>query len=70
VNLVFFTIAMTGASGGQLRGLVEVLIDVPSEEAPRIQELCASSRLLRIRSWNLRIVPRGLEFELLAGRGY
>ncbi len=37
-ELGLFTIAMTGASGGQLRGLVDVLIDVPSEETPRIQE--------------------------------
>lgn len=37
-KLGIFTIAMTGASGGQLRGLVDVLIDVPSEETPRIQE--------------------------------
>lgn len=33
-----FTIALTGASGGRLRGLVDVLIAVPSEETPRIQE--------------------------------
>lgn len=33
-----FTIGLTGASGGQLRGLVDVLIAVPSEETPRIQE--------------------------------
>lgn len=33
-----FTIALTGASGGQLRGLVDVLIAAPSEETPRIQE--------------------------------
>jgi D-sedoheptulose 7-phosphate isomerase len=32
------TIALTGASGGLLRGLVDVLIAVPSEETPRIQE--------------------------------
>jgi len=32
------TIALTGASGGRLRGLVDVLIAVPSEETPRIQE--------------------------------
>lgn len=37
-NLGLFTIALTGASGGLLRGLVDVLIDVPSEETPRIQE--------------------------------
>jgi D-sedoheptulose 7-phosphate isomerase len=33
-----FTIGLTGASGGQLRGLVDVLIAAPSEETPRIQE--------------------------------
>jgi D-sedoheptulose 7-phosphate isomerase len=37
-ELGLFTIAMTGASGGQMRGLVDVLINVPSEETPRIQE--------------------------------
>lgn len=37
-ELGLFTIALTGASGGKLRGLVDVLIDVPSEETPRIQE--------------------------------
>ena len=33
-----FTIALTGSSGGRLRELVDVLIAVPSEETPRIQE--------------------------------
>jgi D-sedoheptulose 7-phosphate isomerase len=33
-----FTIALTGASGGHLRGLADALIAVPSEETPRIQE--------------------------------
>jgi D-sedoheptulose 7-phosphate isomerase len=33
-----FTIGLTGASGGQMRTLVDVLINVPSEETPRIQE--------------------------------
>ena len=37
-ELGLFTIALTGASGGKLRGLVDVLIAVPSEETPRIQE--------------------------------
>jgi D-sedoheptulose 7-phosphate isomerase len=32
------TIALTGATGGRLRGLPDVLIAVPSEETPRIQE--------------------------------
>jgi D-sedoheptulose 7-phosphate isomerase len=33
-----FTVALTGASGGRLRGLVDALVAVPSEETPRIQE--------------------------------
>jgi len=33
-----FTIALTGSSGGHLRGLVDALIAVPSEATPRIQE--------------------------------
>jgi D-sedoheptulose 7-phosphate isomerase len=37
-ELGLFTIALTGASGGQMRALVDVLIDVPSDETPRIQE--------------------------------
>ena len=37
-RLGLFTIALTGSSGGQLRGLVDVLIAVPSDEVPRIQE--------------------------------
>lgn len=32
------TIGLTGASGGQVRGLVDVLLAVPSDETPRIQE--------------------------------
>ena len=36
--LGLFTIALTGASGGKLRGIADVLIDVPSEDTPRIQE--------------------------------
>lgn len=32
------TIGLTGASGGKLRELVDVLIAVPSDETPRIQE--------------------------------
>jgi D-sedoheptulose 7-phosphate isomerase len=31
-ELGLFTIALTGASGGRIRSLVDVLIDVPSEE--------------------------------------
>lgn len=37
-QLGLFTIALTGASGGRLRGLVDVLIAMPSDETPRIQE--------------------------------
>jgi D-sedoheptulose 7-phosphate isomerase len=37
-ELGLFTIALTGASGGEMRDLVDVLINVPSEETPRIQE--------------------------------
>jgi D-sedoheptulose 7-phosphate isomerase len=37
-RLGLFTIALTGSSGGRLRDLVDVLIAVPSEETPRIQE--------------------------------
>ena len=32
------TIAMTGSGGGRMRGVADVLIAVPSEETPRIQE--------------------------------
>jgi len=37
-RLGLITIGLTGRSGGQLHGLVDVLIAVPSEETPRIQE--------------------------------
>lgn len=37
-RLGLFTIALTGASGGQLRDVADVLIAVPSNETPRIQE--------------------------------
>jgi D-sedoheptulose 7-phosphate isomerase len=37
-GLGIFTIGLTGASGGRLRGLVDVLIAAPSQETPRIQE--------------------------------
>lgn len=37
-RLGLFTIALTGASGGRLRDLVDTLIAVPAEETPRIQE--------------------------------
>jgi len=32
------TIALTGRSGGKLRGLVDHIISIPSEQTPRIQE--------------------------------
>jgi D-sedoheptulose 7-phosphate isomerase len=37
-QLGLYAIGLTGASGGRLRGLVDTLIAVPSEETPRIQE--------------------------------
>lgn len=37
-QLGLFTIGLTGASGGKMRGLVDALIAVPSNETPRIQE--------------------------------
>jgi D-sedoheptulose 7-phosphate isomerase len=37
-KLGLFTIGLTGASGGLLRGMVDALIAVPSDETPRIQE--------------------------------
>lgn len=33
-----YTIGLTGASGGRLRDLVDVLIAAPSDETPRVQE--------------------------------
>jgi D-sedoheptulose 7-phosphate isomerase len=37
-ELGLFTVGLTGATGGQMRNLVDVLINVPSDETPRIQE--------------------------------
>jgi D-sedoheptulose 7-phosphate isomerase len=37
-RLGIFAIGLTGASGGRLGSLVDVLIAAPSEETPRIQE--------------------------------
>ncbi len=37
-RLGLFTIGLTGASGGRLRGMVDTLIAVPSDQTPRIQE--------------------------------
>ncbi len=33
------TVALTGKGGGQLKSLVEHLLDIPSESTPRIQEI-------------------------------
>ena len=37
-SMGIFTIGLTGSSGGQLGEVVDVLIAVPSDETPRIQE--------------------------------
>jgi len=34
------TVALTGASGGKVAAVVDVCVRVPSEETPRVQELC------------------------------
>lgn len=34
------TVAFTGAGGGKVAGLVDVCVRVPTEDTPRIQELC------------------------------
>jgi D-sedoheptulose 7-phosphate isomerase len=39
-ELGLVTVALTGAGGGKVAGVVDVCIRVPSEETPRIQELC------------------------------
>ena len=38
-NLGMRSIALTGRSGGRLAGVADILIAVPSDETPRIQEL-------------------------------
>ena len=38
-NLGLATIAMTGRGGGKCASVSDILIDVPSEDTPRIQEL-------------------------------
>lgn len=38
-ELGLFTVALTGESGGELRGLVDLLIAVPSRTTARIQEM-------------------------------
>jgi D-sedoheptulose 7-phosphate isomerase len=37
-HLAMYTIAVTGAGGGKLKGIADILIDVPSTATPRIQE--------------------------------
>ena len=37
-NLGLFTIGLTGAKGGKMRNVCDVLIAVPSDDTPRIQE--------------------------------
>jgi D-sedoheptulose 7-phosphate isomerase len=39
-ELGMVTVALTGASGGKVAAVVDVCIRVPSEDTPRIQELC------------------------------
>jgi D-sedoheptulose 7-phosphate isomerase len=34
------TVAFTGAGGGKVAGLVDVCVRVPTEDTPRVQELC------------------------------
>lgn len=36
--LCMYTIALTGEGGGKLKGIADILIDVPSSSTPRIQE--------------------------------
>ena len=71
-----FTIALTGASGGRLREVVDVLIAVPSEETPRIQEchilighaLCDAVEQAVVTEQAVTAVPhsdRGLEHKLI-----
>lgn len=57
-RLGLFTIAFTGASGSHLREVADVVIQVPSDETPRIQEchilaghaLCDAVELAIVRS--------------------
>ena len=39
-DLGLVTVAFTGAGGGKVAGLVDVCVRVPSEDTPRVQELC------------------------------
>jgi D-sedoheptulose 7-phosphate isomerase len=39
-ELGMITVAMTGAGGGKVAAVVDVCVRVPSEDTPRVQELC------------------------------
>lgn len=39
-DLGLVTVALTGAGGGKLAGLVDICVRVPSEDTPRVQEMC------------------------------
>jgi len=39
-ELGLVTVALTGSSGGKVAAVVDVCIQVPSEDTPRVQELC------------------------------
>ena len=39
-ELGLVTVALTGAGGGKVAAVVDVCVRVPSEETPRVQELC------------------------------
>ena len=39
-ELGLVTVALTGAGGGKVAGVVDVCVRVPSEDTPRVQELC------------------------------
>jgi D-sedoheptulose 7-phosphate isomerase len=39
-ELGMVTVALTGAGGGKVAAVVDVCVRVPSEETPRVQELC------------------------------
>jgi D-sedoheptulose 7-phosphate isomerase len=39
-ELGLVTVALTGASGGKIAAVVDVCIQAPSEDTPRVQELC------------------------------
>jgi D-sedoheptulose 7-phosphate isomerase len=64
-RLGLVTIALTGSSGGRLRGMVDILIAVPSEDTPRIQEchilaghaLCDAVELALATRPSLSIAP-------------